>query len=282
MADGQYEEPVEATTTELAASAADYLPLDDSDTSDDSASDVPMTVETDEEDNTDTSAPQQIAQLNQATAVSNNAVELSAALTKKRKSPDEEADNSTGQDALQPVKKVKLADPESKEEHQGDGISLTDRSRLPGEVWQHIFTFCPPRTLGRLLRVGRLFNVYLDPSSTVQCERPPPLSQIAVPVLQPNSIWQASRRRFWPSIPSPLQDKTELYMWQLSCSSSCQHCGSSMPQQKHSSDPWQSGPGKDGLAIVWPFATRSCGPCLLTNSIKVCFVRQNKLVVSWS
>lgn len=275
MADGWYAEAVEVTTAQPtpgpAASAADFLPLDDSDSSDDSGSDVPMTAETDEEDNEDTSAlTAETTQFNQAAAASNNTVELRTDLTRKRKSWDDASDETSGQGALDPVKKVKLADPESKEQHQGDGNSLTDRSKLAVEVWQHIFTFCPPRTLGRLLKVNRLFNVYLDPSSQVQCERPHPLSKTAVPVLQPNSIWQASRRRFWPGMAIPLQDKTELYMWQLSCSSSCQHCGSTLPLQTDPSDAWQYGPGKDGIAIVWPFATRSCGSCLLTNSIKVC------------
>lgn len=263
----------------LAASAADFLPLDDSDAdvSDASSSDVPMTVETDEEDNADHTAPHQPTQLNQAAAASNNTVELRLDLTRKRKSSDDASDkDSGGQGALDSVKKVKLADLGSKEKHQGDGNSLSDASRLPGEVWQHLFTFCPPRTLGRLLQVNRLFNVYLDPSSTIQCERPDPLPKSAVPVLQPNSIWQASRRRFWPGMAGPLQNKTELYMWQLSCSGPCQHCGSIMPQQKDWSDLWQSGPGKDGIAIIWPFATRSCGACLLRNSTKVCCAKPNQ------
>lgn len=274
MADGRYAEAVEVTTAHAtpgpAACADDFVPLDDSDSSDDSGSDVPMTAETDDEEDADASAPTQTAHVNQAAAASNNTVDLRGELTRKRKSWDDAPNNSSGQGALEPAKKVKLADPESKEQHQGDDSSLTDRSKLAGEVWQHIFTFCPPKTLGRLLEVNRLFNVYLDPSSQVQCERPHALSKTAVPFLYPNHIWQASRRRFWPGMASPLQDKTELYMWQLSCSSTCQHCGLTMPLQTDPSDAWQAGPGKDGIAIVWPFATRCCGSCLLTHSTKVC------------
>lgn len=224
-----------------------------------------------------TSAHEQKAEINQAAAATNHTVDLRAALTRKRKSPSDSSDNSNRQSALETAKKVKLADPKSsKEDHQGDGISLHDRYRLPGELWQHIFTFCPPRTLGQLLKVNRVFNAYLDPSSAVQCEPPPRLLKTVVSALKPNSIWQTSRRRFWPSMPSPLKGKTELYMWQLSCSTPCQHCGSSLPQQKDSSDSWQPGPGKDGIAVVWPFDTRSCGPCLLTKSEKVCSARQNR------
>lgn len=278
MADVPNAEAVEVTTARPipapGTSAPDFLPLDDSDSSDGSSSDVPMTAETDEEDNADPSATTQTTQLNQAAAASNNAVDLRAGLTRKRKSWDEASDNSSGQSALEPVKKVKLAKSAPKDQHQGDG-SL-DQSKLAGEVWQHIFTFCPPKTLGRLLLVNRLFNVYLDPSSQVQCERPQPLSESAVPILQPNCIWQASRRRFWPGMAIPLQDKTELYMWKLSCSNACQHCGSTMPLQTDPSDPWQAGPGIDGIAIIWPFSTRSCGSCLLKNSIKVCSAKQHQ------
>ncbi|KAJ4424786.1 hypothetical protein N0V82_000505 [Gnomoniopsis sp. IMI 355080] len=273
MADGLDAEAVEVTTVDPTASAADFVPLDDSDSpvnghdGDDSASDVPMTTETDDEDDVDAFSPQsQVAQLNAVGEAPHNIVQKPAEdLTRKRKSPDNASDNDHGRNALESVKKVKLA--EFMEEHQGDDNSSSDRSQLPAGVWQHIFTFCPPRTLGRLLRVNRLFNMCLNPSSTVHGKQPS-LFRTAVTILKPNSIWQLSRRRFWPSMPSPLQDKTELYMWQLSCSSSCQHCGSSMSEQEDSIDPWQSGPGKDGVAIIWPFATRSCGLCLLSKSTK--------------
>lgn len=281
MADGQDTGAVEVTTVDPTASAADFVPLDDSDSpvidhdGDDSASDVPMTTETDDEDSVDAFSPRpQAAQLNAVVEAPYNIVQNSGEdLTKKRKSPDDVSDNDNGRNALISVKKVKMA--EFTKEHQGDDKPSSDRSQLPAEVWQHIFTLCPPRTLGRLLRVNRLFNMCLNPSSTIQGKQPS-LSRNAVPILKPNSIWQLSRRRFWPSMPSPLQDKTELYMWQLSCSSSCQHCGSSMSQQEDSIDPWQSGPGKDGVAIVWPFATRSCGLCLLSKSTKVCCACQER------
>ncbi|KAJ4394291.1 hypothetical protein N0V93_003508 [Gnomoniopsis smithogilvyi] len=274
MADGQGKEAVEVTTADPTASAVDFVPLDDSDSpvnghdGDDSASDVPMTTETDDEDDVDTPSPQpQAAHLDPVVGAPYNVVfKPEEDLTRKRKSLNDVSNNDHGRNGFESVKKVKLA--ESMKQHQGDENFSSDWSRLPAEVWQHIFTFCPPRTLGRLLRVDRLFNMYLDPSSAIQGEQPPLLSRTAIPILRPNSIWQLSRRRFWPGMPSPLQDKTELYMWQLSCSSSCQHCGLSMSRQEDPVDPWQSGPGKDGVAIIWPFATRSCGLCLLSKSTK--------------
>ncbi|XXG99088.1 ARP2/3 actin-organizing complex subunit Sop2 [Hypoxylon texense] len=41
-----------------------------------------------------------------------------------------------------------------------------DKSLLPAEIWHRIFTFTPPRTLGNLLCVNKLFNAYLIPQSS--------------------------------------------------------------------------------------------------------------------
>lgn len=269
------------------ASAADFLPLDDSSNGsdahaspmnvqdgdgDDSASDVSMEPQTDDEDEADLNPqphniPVDAFYPTTSQAVANNQAEATAA--KKRKSPGDTLNSEGGLKTMEAAKKVKLG--QSPEGVQDGHKPLADKSALPPEIWHHIFTFCPPRSLGRLLLVNRLFNVYLCPSSSIRRDRPQALSSGRLSPLQPNSIWQASRRRFWPNMPSPLQGKTELDMWQLSCSTSCQHCGRQGPaQEQGSSDPWHSGPGKDGVAIIWPFATRSCGTCLLVNSIKVC------------
>ncbi|KAK8049109.1 hypothetical protein PG994_010839 [Apiospora phragmitis] len=42
----------------------------------------------------------------------------------------------------------------------------SDRSLLPAEIWQHIFTFVPPRELGNLLLTNRAFHSYLNTSLT--------------------------------------------------------------------------------------------------------------------
>lgn len=288
MAEGDFTGSVEVADADPDASAADFLPLDDSDSSDaqlspnngqanhgatdDSDSDGDVSMETGDEDSTN---EPQAAELDAMPALPNNTYDGSGyVFNRKRKSLDDALDSRDGTNTLEPVKKVKLQEFEG--EHQGKENASPDRSRMPAEIWNRIFTFCPPRTLGKLLFVNRLFNAYLDPSSVVQCKRPEPLSVGFLSVLKPNSIWQASRRRFWPGMPIPLKDKSELYMWQLCCSTSCQHCGFKPiePQQNDASDPWQSGPGKDGVALIWAFATRSCGACLLSKSTKVCSERR--------
>lgn len=293
MADGQDTGPVDVSATGLDASAADYVPLDDSDSShaedsivdgqdednadDDSVSDVSMAAETDDGSVVEAppipSAPAPRNELpgaaSPATAAPlQNHDEVGELASRKRKSLADVPDEQNVLD-IQEVKKVKIQQPGHSQ--LGNGKPVGDRSTLPAEMWHHIFMFCPPRTLGKLLLVNRLFNSYLDPSSTIRRDEPCPLSVGALALMKPNSIWQASRRRFWPTMPTPLQDKAELYMWQLSCSTSCQFCGkSAAAQQPDSPEPWQSGPGKEGVSITWAFASRSCGACLLSKSIKVC------------
>lgn len=290
MADGEDAGPVDAHATGPCASATDYVPLDDSNTStnaqntpicgqddDDSASDVSMAQETDDESDVEppTILPASDPRHDQSNAAvlataspSQNNPEVGELTSRKRKSladvPDEESLLGN-----QEVKKVKI------QQHGHDPLSngspVRDRSTLPAEIWHHIFTFCPPRTLGKLFRVNRLFNSYLDPASPIRDDKTSPLPTGALALAKPNSIWQASRRRFWPTMPTPLQDRTELYMWQLSCSTSCQSCGKpEAAQQQDSADPWQLGPGKEGVSIIWTFAARACGACLLSKSIKVC------------
>lgn len=288
MAEGRrYSGAVDVTAADPDASATDFLPLDDSDSSNaqqsppqgldgnDSQSDVSMEAQSEDADDAIIPTPHtQTLLADAAVSTTTQPVpgsQLAGAAPKKRKSPEDASQPETRPNTLDSVKKLKLE--QSEEDSQGDqgSGSAVDRSALPAEIWHHIFTFCPPRILGRLLCVNRLFNVYLDFSSKIHCQRPEPLASGALSPLQPTTIWQASRRRFWPSMPSPLQDKTELDMWQLSVSTTCQHCRKQgTVQPKDSPDPWQSGPGKDGVAIIWAFATRSCGTCVLTKSIKVC------------
>ena len=188
-------------------------------------------------------------------------------LSKKRKTTGEHADAAVVSDALESsssnAKKPKIDDA---------GKSTDDRSCLPAEIWHHIFTFCPPRTLGNLLCVNKLFNAYLDPASSVVVEKSPPvLDKSSVKALEPNAIWRGSRRSFWPNMPGPLKEKTELDMWRLACSSTCQFCGKpdtrrplSPPNVTHT-----TGPGPNGVACIWEFRVRCCRSCLLSKTLKV-------------
>ncbi|ETS01738.1 hypothetical protein M419DRAFT_80212 [Trichoderma reesei RUT C-30] len=138
------------------------------------------------------------------------------------------------------------------------------------EVWQHIFSFVPPRSLGNLMCVNRLFHRYLDPASTFKVSAPDSDLPSSLPKQSPNTIWRASRRFHWPSMPSPLSGRSELDMWRLACSRSCQFCGCRADETDYAGDPlrWSRGPGNDTVSPVFQFFVASCGQCLAKNSIK--------------
>jgi hypothetical protein len=198
---------------------------------------------------------------------------------KKRKSPGGSAGHghveATSPRPGNGVKKIKFAEGDAKQGTQS-GPALgsrptSDRSLLPREIWHYVFTFCPPKSLGNLLAVSKLFNLYLDPASPARRELRPSATQGALRPMEPNAIWQASRRLFWPSqMPAPLRSNTELDMWRLACSPRCQDCNKlHVPGQISSRTSSHPGPGTDGVAVIWAFGVRMCAACLLKRSDKV-------------
>ncbi|KAK1989485.1 hypothetical protein LZ30DRAFT_576116, partial [Colletotrichum cereale] len=145
-----------------------------------------------------------------------------------------------------------------------------DKSHLPSEIWHHAFTFVSAKGLGVLLQVNKVFNEYLDPRSLFKGSASPSRYSRCVKPLEPDAIWQMSRRLHWPSMPAPLSGKSELDMWRLCCANICQRCGvAKASQQRHKSpDPWRLGPGVDGLAAIFIFGVTCCGTCLLKDSVK--------------
>lgn len=141
-----------------------------------------------------------------------------------------------------------------------------DMSKLPMEVWHHVFTFLPPVTLGMLLRVNKTFHFHLAPRDMEFLNRSAVYGLLKP--LSSNSIWSASRKAFHPGIPRPLADMTELEMWKLIGGTSCQFCGKSVSGSLSESLPWESGPGANGVRIIWPFGVRTCGACLILRTEK--------------
>ncbi|KAK3394846.1 hypothetical protein B0H63DRAFT_59927 [Podospora didyma] len=193
------------------------------------------------------------------------------AVSRKRKSPEDSERNDASWPGNEGSKKVKLSEDHATQLSSSSGTGASqgqDNSLLPAEIWHHIFTFCPPKSLGNLLCVNKLFNNYLDPSS-VRREFPVSEATTTLSTLKPNAIWQASRRLFWPYMPAPLRFKTELEMWRLACSRSCEACKKLSSREEASpADPLHPGPGVDGVALIWPFGSRLCGSCLLQQSVK--------------
>ncbi len=240
---------------------------------DDSTSDISMSADSDDEEDQepDSSTGQTIARqqdLEESTILGTNDQGLEP--SKKRKFAESTGSHSPAkdEDAHEDRKRPKPYGSVCRYRTASD-ILNQDKSLLPAEIWHHIFTFCAPKTLGLLLQVNRSFNAYLDPSSVGASIDP--LSKSVLQILTPDAIWRASRRLYChPSMPLPLQSKSELDMWKIACGSSCQFCG-----KKNDSDPiipsdqWYPGPGEKGVIPVWSFGIRSCGPCLQVQSIKV-------------
>ncbi|KAL7927448.1 hypothetical protein ACQKWADRAFT_276752 [Trichoderma austrokoningii] len=141
--------------------------------------------------------------------------------------------------------------------------------QFPAEVWQHIFSFLPPHTLGMLLRVSKLFNKYLDPASPFMISAPEFRVPSALPALLPDAVWRASRYLFWPRMPAPLSGRSELDMWRFACSRSCQICGQADETNFACNTlPWQRGPGNSTVSPIFVFFVKCCGKCLVQTSVK--------------
>jgi len=236
----------------------------------DSASDISMSAETEDEDG---------ETLNIATIKVNPAMQVLEPLaltgpasdtSKKRKFPDSmDTPSSLAQNGISHKVRKRLKPDEALPTHwTQEGHLRQDKSLLPAEIWHHIFTFSPPRVLGLLLRVNKSFNAYLDPSSSGNPILP--LSRSVAQILNPDAIWRASRRLFRPGMPSPLIGKSELDMWKLACSSSCQFCGKNrQPGPMFPLDQWHPGPGENGIVPIWSFGIRTCGLCLQEQTSKV-------------
>ncbi|KAF2847672.1 hypothetical protein T440DRAFT_501055 [Plenodomus tracheiphilus IPT5] len=130
---------------------------------------------------------------------------------------------------------------------------------LPPELWQHVFSFCSLADLGRLIQVNRSFLHHLTDvreasTSKSDCGR--------LHLLKSESLWASARNALSTKPPKPLPGFTELQMCQLAWSKRCQFCNK-LPDFTPGERIWQKGPGDAGVRTIWPFAIRSCGPCLM-------------------
>jgi hypothetical protein len=132
-------------------------------------------------------------------------------------------------------------------------------AKLPPELWQHVFSFCSLADLGRLIQVNRSFLSYLTDVRSLSTSKSQPGR---LHLLKSESLWASARNAMCTKPPKPLPGFTELRMWQLAWSKRCQFCDkidSLTPGERI----WQKGPGQAGVRVIWPFAIRACGPCLL-------------------
>ena len=243
---------------------------------DDSASDVSMSAETDDDEEQTLSPPAGEVKVDVSAPEIPNVIGptgssgLSGSLSIKRKHIDlmSETPSINDSNGLPPSeKRHKVEISEIPISHTlSKATSRHDITLLPAEIWHHIFTFVPPRCLGLVLRVNKLFSAYLDPSSAHSVTHS---TKSATQFLSADAIWQASRRLHRPGMPAPLRGKSELDMWKMACSPSCEFCGKKRPVSTLHQDQWHPGPGDNGVVPVWSFGIRSCGHCLENQTEKV-------------
>lgn len=174
-------------------------------------------------------------------------------------------------------KRLRLEQEGSQQSNPRTQFGVTD---LSPEILQHIFSFVNPISLGCLLSVCRLFHTLLDPDQEL-----PSITPIGPILLQKqNDLWAQSRRVHLPGYPRPLFGTSELQMWRLLRVRRCQFCqkkAKAVPSYMNSLS-WNSGPGPNDVRSIWPFAIRSCGPCLENRLKQVntldCVLREPNLL----
>ncbi|KAK4635272.1 hypothetical protein CLAFUW4_00833 [Fulvia fulva] len=178
---------------------------------------------------------------------------------KRKLSDATDANNVAPVPTQESAKKRKLSTASAKQDGEKPRIP-----QLPAEVWQRVFVHLPPAMLCRCLRVCKSFNQWLTSTSA------PPTARKDTPkiqVLDSESIWTNSRKTFFPTLPRPLAQFSELGMLKLVGGRSCQFCHRP-PVPSPATTVLNAGPGPNGLRVIWPFGIRSCGLCLQPRSLK--------------
>ena len=139
--------------------------------------------------------------------------------------------------------------------------------KLPLQLWQAIFKFCPLPTLFRISRVNHDFRRCLletqehhNDGNTSAIDYHPVYGFL--PTIKPNEIWSSSWQLHLPPLPDPIPGLNERQMLTILINEFCQFCGKNSSVQQGDMDDWNQGPGDSGARIIWPFGIRSCGLCL--------------------
>lgn len=165
-----------------------------------------------------------------------------------------------------------------------DHDKTANKSPLPMEIWHCIFSYLDPRTLGALLRVNKTFHSFLASKQTGLTEN----SSSAHGILKPLSadlIWASARKSYYSGMPRPLANMTELDMWKLIGTATCQTCGKNDPTNQLPTcqvPSWERGPGTNGVRIFWPFGIRTCSKCFLEHTKKVSLPIVWNLIVAYA
>lgn len=153
-------------------------------------------------------------------------------------------------------------------------VDSAQTPRLPTDIWQRVFMLLPPAVLCRCLRVCKDFNHMLTATKAPQGQQK---DKSTARIVDSEAIWTHSRKIFFPQLPRPLRQHTELEMLKLVGGQNCQFCGKA-PVASPATSVFNCGPGTDGVRVIFPFGVRTCGPCIEPFLRKVCVRRVDILV----
>jgi hypothetical protein len=147
-------------------------------------------------------------------------------------------------------------------------LARSATERLPIEIWQQVFLYLSPAMLCRCLRVCTSFHRFLTQTTANALPSVSNERGSKVCTIDSEAIWTHSRKVFYPRMPRPLTQWSELAMLRLMAGSRCQFCDR-VPVASPATTPFNTGPGPDGCRVIWSFGIRSCGKCLESRTLKV-------------
>ena len=193
--------------------------------------------------------------------------------------PTDQLDN--GQDSTAPAEEVTAELQPSDSATAKANVDLGHK--IEGPIWQQVFLHLSPAMLTRCLSVCKKFNVLLtatngtNPAAAKKkahlCRQA--RTPVTVEAFESDAIWARARKIWYPDMPKPLADLSEVQMFQLLGGTTCASCGKTpKPTPIPSSlekiaSSLRAGPGAGGVRIIWPFKIRSCGDCLFKKVQKV-------------
>lgn len=117
------------------------------------------------------------------------------------------------------------------------------------DIWQKVFTFLSPRTLARILRVSKKFQICLQ---NTEAEIEHARRGGAFVLSSSDSVWKASRELHFPGMPAPPVGLSEQDLWKLLTGRHCLVCEHTGTMSKAEAE----------TTVVWAFATRLCQDCI--------------------
>lgn len=140
---------------------------------------------------------------------------------------------------------------------------------LPVELWQQVFMLLHPFDLAKCSQVDRIFHRILTTTEAAPLPAGNKKNAPRIRVFDSDTVWAQARRRYYPALPKPLPGHTELQMFKLISSRTCESCGKKATDSAPATSHLDCGPGPNGVRPIWALARALCGVCLRNLSLTV-------------